>query len=43
VPVAVLLDHLADGASVTDFLIGYPGVTRSQAEAVAALVAAGAL
>ncbi len=43
VPVATLLDHLKDGATVGDFLEGYPAVTRSQAEALLDLAVTGAL
>lgn len=34
VPVAALFENLRDGASVQDFLTWYPGVERSQVEAV---------
>lgn len=43
VPVGTLLDHLKDGATVDDFLEGYPVVTRWQAEALLDLAVAGAL
>ena len=34
VPVAALFENLRDGASVADFLSWFPGVDRSQVEAV---------
>ena len=34
VPVAALFENLEDGATVDDLLAWFPGVTRSQAEAV---------
>lgn len=34
VPVAALVENLKDGASIEDFLTYFPGVERSQAEAV---------
>jgi len=34
VPVQALIDTLDDGDGIEDFLDGYPGVTREQAEAV---------
>jgi uncharacterized protein (DUF433 family) len=34
VPVSALFEHLKDGASVDDFLEWFPGVKRSQVEAV---------
>lgn len=34
VPVQALIDTLHDGDSIEEFLEGYPGVTREQAEAV---------
>ena len=34
VPVKALLDTLLCGESIEDFLLGYPDVTREQAEAV---------
>lgn len=34
VPVAALFENLRDGASVDDFLAWFPGVERSQVEAV---------
>lgn len=34
VPVAALFENLRDGASVDDFLEWFPGVERSQVEAV---------
>ncbi len=34
VPLASLFENLRDGASVDQFLIWFPGVTRSQVEAV---------
>ena len=34
VPVAALFENLKDGASVDEFLIWYPGVQRSQIDAV---------
>jgi len=34
VPVAALFQNLRDGASVQDFLAWFPGVERSQVEAV---------
>ena len=34
VPVQALLDTLDDGDGLAEFLDGYPGVTREQAEAV---------
>lgn len=34
VPVAALFENLKDGASVQDFLEWFPGVKRSQVEAV---------
>ena len=34
VPVAVLFENLKDGASIKDFLTYFPGVERSQVEAV---------
>lgn len=43
VPVDVLLDHLKEGATVDDFLTGYPSVDRWQAEALLDLAVTGAL
>ena len=43
VPVATLLDHLKEGATVDDFLAGYPAVARWQAEALLDLAVTGAL
>ena len=34
VPVAALFENLEGGASVTDFLSWFPGVTKEQVEAV---------
>ena len=34
VPVAALFENLEDGATVSDFLDWFPGVTREQVEAV---------
>ena len=34
VPVATLLDYLHAGQTLSDFLTGFPTVTREQAEAV---------
>lgn len=34
VPVAALFENLKDGASLEDFLLWFPGVKRSQIEAV---------
>lgn len=34
VPVQALLDTLLGGSSLDEFLVGYPNVTREQAEAV---------
>ena len=34
VPVAALFENLRDGATVTQFLEWFPGVTREQVEAV---------
>ena len=34
VPVAALFENLEDGATVTEFLDWFPGVTREQVEAV---------
>lgn len=34
VPVAALFENLKDGASVQDFLVWFPGVSRSQVESV---------
>ena len=34
VPVAALFENLEDGATVTDFLDWFPGVTREQVEVV---------
>lgn len=34
IPVSALFENLTDGASIGDFLEWFPGVTRSQAEAV---------
>ena len=34
VPVAALFENLKDGASVEDFLAWFPGVERTQVEAV---------
>ena len=34
VPVQALIDTLDDGDGIEEFLDGYPGVTREQAEAV---------
>ena len=34
VPVAALFETVRDGATVDDFLAWFPGVTRSQVEAV---------
>jgi uncharacterized protein (DUF433 family) len=34
VPVRALFENLEDGATVDDFLEWFPGVTRTQAEAV---------
>jgi uncharacterized protein (DUF433 family) len=34
VPVVALFENLEGGASVDDFLLWFPGVTREQAEAV---------
>ena len=34
VPVAALFENLRDGASITDFLEWFPGVTLAQVEAV---------
>ena len=36
VPVRALFENLEDGATVTQFLEWFPGVTRSQVEAVLA-------
>jgi len=37
VPVRALLDHLAAGFTVSDFLADFPGVKREQAEAALSL------
>lgn len=34
IPVLALFENLEDGATVTDFLEWFPGVTREQVEAV---------
>ena len=34
VPVDTFLDHIKDGGTIDDFLIGFPTVTRAQLEAV---------
>jgi len=34
VPVRILFDHLRDGLTIEQFLEGFEGVTREQAEAV---------
>jgi uncharacterized protein (DUF433 family) len=34
VPVKALFENLEDGATVDEFLLWFPGVTRQQAEAV---------
>ncbi len=34
VPVSALFENLEDGATVSDFLEWFPGVTRTQVEAV---------
>ncbi len=34
VPVAALFENLRDGATIQEFLSWFPGVTRSQVEAV---------
>lgn len=34
IPVAALFENLRDGASITDFLIWFPGVERMHVEAV---------
>lgn len=34
VPVQALLDHLEDGATLDDFLVGFPSVKREQAVAL---------
>jgi len=34
VPVTALFENLEDGATVDDFLLWFPGVTRAQVEAV---------
>ena len=34
VPVAALFENLEDGATVSDFLTWFPGVTHAQVEAV---------
>ena len=39
VPVRALFENLEDGASVDDFLEWFPGVTRTQIEAVLELAA----
>lgn len=41
VPVIALFENLEDGASVDDFLEWFPGVTRTQVEAVLTHAAAG--
>jgi uncharacterized protein (DUF433 family) len=43
VPVDTLLDHLKDGATVDEFLEGYPSVARWQAEGLLELAVTGAL
>lgn len=43
VPVDTLLDHLKEGATVDDFLEGYPSVARWQAEGLLDLAITGAL
>jgi uncharacterized protein (DUF433 family) len=43
VPVDTLLDHLKDGATVDEFLAGYPSVARWQAEGLLDLAVTGAL
>lgn len=43
VPANTLLDHLKEGATVDDFLQGYPAVARWQAEALLDLAVTGAL
>ena len=42
VPVAALFENLRDGATVEEFLTWFPGVTRSQVEAVLSCEAAAA-
>jgi uncharacterized protein (DUF433 family) len=34
VPVRALFENIEDGATVNDFLVWFPGVTREQVEAV---------
>jgi len=43
VPVDTLLDHLKDGATIDEFLEGYPSVARWQAEGLLDLAVTGAL
>ncbi|MBI2437915.1 MAG: DUF433 domain-containing protein [Lentisphaerae bacterium] len=43
VPVRALFDNIEDGASVDDFLEWFPGVARSQVEAVLEHASAGLL
>jgi len=43
VPVHALFDNIEDGASIDDFLEWFPGVTRSQVEAVLEHASAGLL
>ena len=43
VPVRALFDNLEDGASIDDFLEWFPGVKRSQVEAVLEHASAGLL
>jgi uncharacterized protein (DUF433 family) len=43
VPVDTLLDHLKSGATVDEFLEGYPSVARWQAEGLLDLAITGAL
>jgi uncharacterized protein (DUF433 family) len=42
VPLAALFENLRDGASIEEFLSWFPGVERSQVEAVLELEAAAA-
>ena len=40
VPIQHLLDHLVGNETVTEFLLGYPSVSRAQAVALVRLMAA---
>ena len=43
VPIKTLFDYIEGGDSIEEFLEGFPGVTREQAEAVLALAGQGFL